>query len=133
MEKTLHFQEFLRWLKKAQDKKAKTQKFLEVFSKYYTPAIMVLAVVVYIVTRDLELALTLLVIACPGALVISTPVSIVAGIGNGAKHGILIKGGDIIEKLGTVKVVAFDKTGTLTVGRPEVTNIKAIETSEEEL
>lgn len=127
------FSRILHMVEEAQDKKAKTQKFLEVFSKYYTPAIMVLAVVVFIITRDIELALTLLVIACPGALVISTPVSIVAGIGNGAKKGILIKGGEIIEKLGTVKVIAFDKTGTLTVGRPGVTNIKAIDTSEEEL
>lgn len=127
------FSRILEMVEEAQDKKAKTQKFLEVFSKYYTPAIMVLAIVVYAITRDIELALTLLVIACPGALVISTPVSIVAGIGNGAKKGILIKGGDIIEKLGTVKVVAFDKTGTLTVGRPEVTNIKAVGIREEEL
>lgn len=127
------FSRILHMVEEAQDKKAKTQKFLEVFSKYYTPAIMVLAVVVFIITRDIELALTLLVIACPGALVISTPVSIVAGIGNGAKKGILIKGGEIIEKLGTVKVIAFDKTGTLTVGRPGVTNIKAIDTSAEEL
>lgn len=127
------FSRILQMVEEAQDKKAKTQKFLEAFSKYYTPAIMVLSVIIYIITLDIELALTLLVIACPGALVISAPVSIVAGIGNGAKKGILIKGGDIIEKLGTVKVVAFDKTGTLTVGRPEVTNIKAFGISEEEL
>jgi Cd2+/Zn2+-exporting ATPase len=127
------FSRILEMVEEAQDKKAKTQKFLEVFSKYYTPGIMVLAAIVFIITKDVGLALTLLVIACPGALVISTPVSIVAGIGNGAKHGILIKGGEIIEKLGTVKVIAFDKTGTLTVGRPEVTNIKAIGMGEEEL
>lgn len=102
------FSRILEMVEEAQDKKAKTQKFLDTFSKYYTPAIMVLTMVVYILTRDIELALTLLVIACPGALVISTPVSIVAGIGNGARKGILIKGGDIIEKLGTVKAVASD-------------------------
>jgi Zn2+/Cd2+-exporting ATPase len=127
------FSRILEMVEEAQDKKAKTQKFLEVFSKYYTPGIMVLAIIVFLITKDVGLALTLLVIACPGALVISTPVSIVAGIGNGAKNGILIKGGEIIEKLGTVKVIAFDKTGTLTVGRPEVTNIKAMGISEEEL
>jgi Zn2+/Cd2+-exporting ATPase len=127
------FSRILEMVEEAQDKKAKTQKFLEVFSKYYTPGIMVLAVIVFLITKDVGLALTLLVIACPGALVISTPVSIVAGIGNGAKNGVLIKGGEIIEKLGTVKVIAFDKTGTLTVGRPEVTNIKAVGISEEEL
>ncbi|GKU30411.1 heavy metal translocating P-type ATPase [Clostridium folliculivorans] len=127
------FSRILEMVEEAQDKKAKTQKFMEVFAKYYTPAIMVLTVIVYIITRDIELSLTLLVIACPGALVISTPVSLVAGIGNGAGKGILIKGGDIIEKLRNVKVVAFDKTGTLTVGKPEITKIKAVYISEEEL
>lgn len=127
------FSRILQMVEEAQDKKAKTQKFLEVFSKYYTPGIMALAAIVFITTRDVELSLTLLVIACPGALVISTPVSIVAGIGNGAKHGVLFKGGEIIEKLGTIKVLAFDKTGTLTEGKPRVTNIKAYGTTEEEL
>lgn len=127
------FSRILEMVEEAQDKKAKAQKFLEVFSKYYTPGIMALAAVVYILTHDIELALTLLVIACPGALVISTPVSVVAGIGNGARKGILIKGGDVIEKLGSVKVVAFDKTGTLTVGRPEVTNVMAVSISQEKL
>ncbi|GFP76423.1 heavy metal translocating P-type ATPase [Clostridium fungisolvens] len=127
------FARILEMVEEAQDKKAKTQKFMEVFAKYYTPAIMVLTAIVYIITRDIELSLTLLVIACPGALVISTPVSLVAGIGNGAGKGILIKGGDIIEKLRNIKVVAFDKTGTLTVGKPEVTRIKAFDISEEKI
>lgn len=127
------FSRILEMVEEAQDKKAKTQKFLEVFSKYYTPAIMILSIVVYIITKDIELSLTLLVIACPGALVISAPVSIVAGIGNGAKKGILIKGGDIIEKMGTAKVIAFDKTGTLTVGKPKVTKIKTFNIEEKEL
>lgn len=127
------FSRILQMVEEAQDKKAKTQKFLEVFSKYYTPSIMLLAVIVFAVTRDIELSLTLLVIACPGALVISTPVSIVAGIGNGAKHGVLIKGGEIIEKLGTIKVLAFDKTGTLTEGKPRVTDIKGYGVVEDEV
>lgn len=127
------FARILEMVEEAQDKKAKTQKFLEVFSKYYTPGIMVLTVIVYFLTRDIELALTLLVIACPGALVISAPVSVVAGIGNGAKNGVLIKGGEIIEKMGKVEVIAFDKTGTLTVGRPQVINIKGYDISQDEL
>jgi Cd2+/Zn2+-exporting ATPase len=114
------FARILELVEEAQDKKARTQKFLERFSRYYTPSIIILAVVVFLFTFDIRLALTLLVIACPGALVISAPVSIVAGIGNGASHGVLVKGGEVMEKLGTVKVVAFDKTGTLTVGKPEV-------------
>ena len=75
----------------AQDDKAKTQTFLEKFSKYYTPGVMVAALAVGLITLNAELALTLLVIACPGALVISIPVSIVAGIGRSAKDGVLIK------------------------------------------
>ncbi len=127
------FARILEMVEEAQDKKAKTQKFLEVFAEYYTPGIVVLAIAVYFLTKNLPLSLTLLVIACPGALVIATPVSIVAGIGNGAKNGVLIKGGEIIEKIGTVKVIAFDKTGTLTEGRPQVTNIKAYGMGEIEL
>lgn len=127
------FARILEMVEEAQDKKAITQKFLEKFSRFYTPGIIVLAILLFIITRDIRLALTLLVIACPGALVISTPVSIVAGIGNGAKHGVLIKGGEIMEKLGTVKVVAFDKTGTLTVGKPSVTAVKTFDIDEAEL
>ncbi len=117
------FAKILQLVEDAQDSKAKTQKFMERFARYYTPFVVVLAVVMYFITRDVELALTIIVIACPGALVISTPVSIVAGIGSGAKHGVLFKGGESIEKLGKIKVLAFDKTGTLTQGKPVVTSI----------
>ncbi|HMM68862.1 MAG TPA: cation-translocating P-type ATPase [Gudongella oleilytica] len=127
------FARILEMVEEAQDKKAKTQKFLERFSRYYTPGIIVLAAALYLFTRDLVLSLTLLVIACPGALVISTPVSIVAGIGNGAKHGVLVKGGEIMEKLGTIKVLAFDKTGTLTIGKPTVTEVTAFGIEKNEL
>jgi len=103
-------------VEEAQDKKAKIQRSLELFAQYYTPGVILLTLIVYLITHDIRLALTLLVISCPGALVISAPVSIVAGIGNGAKNGILFKGGDVMEKLSSVKVIAFDKTGTLTTG-----------------
>ncbi len=129
------FARILHMVEEAQDRKAKTQKFLESFSRWYTPAIVVSAALLFVITRDIELALTLLVIACPGALVISAPVAIIAGIGNGAKRGFLVKGGDIMEKLGKVKVVAFDKTGTLTIGAPEVQTIRSFDPglSEDEL
>jgi len=117
----------------AQEAKAKTQKFMERFATYYTPGIIVLSVLVALFTQNVLLALTFLVIACPGALVISVPVSIVAGIGNGAKNGILIKGGDKMENLAKVNALVFDKTGTLTKGKPEVTDIKAFGMPEEEL
>src|SRR5690606_33900596 len=86
-------------VEEAQDKKAKTQKFMEVFSIYYTPLIVILSIMIYFLTKDIRLAITALVIACPGALVIATPVSFVAGIGHAAKKGILFKGGDSIERL----------------------------------
>lgn len=127
------FAKILELVEEAQDKKARTQRFLEKFSRYYTPLVILLAVVLYVVSRDIVMSLTLLVIACPGALVISAPVSIVAGIGNGARHGVLFKGGEMLEKLSSVKVVAFDKTGTLTKGKPEITRVKAYEMTEEEL
>ncbi|WP_035757450.1 heavy metal translocating P-type ATPase [Granulicoccus phenolivorans] len=110
-------------VEEAQDAKAKTQTFMERFSTWYTPAIMVLAVVVGLITRDVTLALTLLVIGCPGALVISIPVAIVAGIGRGARDGILIKGGEYLETAARIDVVAVDKTGTITEGRPRTTDV----------
>lgn len=117
------FAKIIEMVEEAQDKKAKRQKLLERFSRIYTPSIIVLAIFMWIITKDIALALTLLVIACPGALVISTPVSLVAGIGNGAKHGILLKGGESIESLSKIDIVAFDKTGTLTIGKPKVVDM----------
>lgn len=127
------FSRVLAMVEEAQDRKAKSQKFLEKFSQYYTPGIIGLSLVLYLISRDLVLSLTLLVIACPGALVISVPVSIIAGIGNGAKNGILVKGGDILEDLSRINVIAFDKTGTLTLGRPKVNRIKAYGLEEAEV
>ncbi|MGP5602457.1 heavy metal translocating P-type ATPase [Corynebacterium casei] len=111
----------------AQDDKAKTQTFLERFSKWYTPGVMIAALAVGLITQNLELALTLLVIACPGALVISIPVSIVAGIGRSAKDGVLIKGGEYLEASAKVDAVVVDKTGTLTNGQPELTDVKVLD------
>lgn len=107
----------------AQDAKARTQTFLEKFSTWYTPAIILLALVTGLVTGNVTLALTLLVIGCPGALVISIPVAIVAGIGRAARDGILIKGGEFLESSAKIDTVALDKTGTLTEGRPHLTDI----------
>lgn len=117
----------------AQDAKAPRQQFLDKFASIYTPAIIVAALVFGLVTQNVELALTFLVIACPGALVIATPVAIVAGIGNGAKRGVILKGGDAVERLAKVDTVVMDKTGTLTEGAPHVTSVTAITASEDEL
>ncbi|MCM3086687.1 cation-translocating P-type ATPase [Bhargavaea ginsengi] len=119
------FARIIELVEEAQDSKTKTQQFLEKFANIYTPGIVILSIIVYLFTRNIELTLTFLVIACPGALVISAPVSIVAGIGNGAKNGVLFKGGESVEALAKVDTVVFDKTGTLTKGRPEVTSIDA--------
>ncbi|MHB8133600.1 MAG: heavy metal translocating P-type ATPase [Anaerolineaceae bacterium] len=116
----------IRRVEEAQDEKAPTQRFIEKFAQWYTPFIIALSIASYIITRDIELALTLLVIGCPGALVISTPVSVVAGIGRAAKNGILIKGGEYLENVGKVSVLAVDKTGTLTEGKPTVTDVIAL-------
>jgi Zn2+/Cd2+-exporting ATPase len=116
----------IRRVEEAQEEKAPTQRFIERFARWYTPAIVILSVVLFAATRDIRLALTLLVISCPGALVISTPVSIVAGIGRAARRGILIKGGEYLENAGKISVVAFDKTGTITQGKPRVTEVIAM-------
>ncbi len=118
----------------AQDDKARTQTFMERFSTWYTPAVMISALVVALIPWSLvatmgniELALTLLVIGCPGALVISIPVSIVAGIGRSAKDGVLIKGGEYLESAARVDAVVVDKTGTLTNGRPVLTDVDVLD------
>ncbi len=112
--------------------KAETQKFIETFAGYYTPAIIVLAALLVAVPTLIfnqpfdtwfERAITILVIACPCALVISTPISIYAAIGNASARGALIKGGKYVEAIGRVKVVAMDKTRTLTYGKPKVTDV----------
>ena len=127
------FAKIIELVEEAQEAKSKTQKFLDRFANIYTPSIVILSIVVYIFTRNIEMTLTFLVVACPGALVISAPVSIVAGIGNGARNGVLVKGGEIMENLAKIDTVVFDKTGTLTRGRPEVTSIHTLSGTEEEL
>src|SRR5690554_580376 len=117
----------IRRVEEAQEEKAPTQRFIERFARWYTPFIIALSAVAFLITRNVELALTLLVIGCPGALVISTPVSVVAGIGRAAQRGILIKGGEYLENSGKISIVALDKTGTITRGRPQVTEIIALQ------
>lgn len=114
-------------VEEAQEEKAPTQRFIERFARWYTPAIIGLSLVAFLLTRDIRLALTLLVIGCPGALVISTPVSVVAGIGRAARRGILIKGGEYLENAGKITALALDKTGTLTQGQPRLTDVIALQ------
>ncbi len=114
------FGKIIELVEEAQDSKSEAERFIDSFSKYYTPAVLVLAAAVWLVSRDVELAITILVLGCPGALVIGVPVSNVAGIGNGARHGILLKGSEVIHSFSRVDTMIFDKTGTLTIGKPAV-------------
>ena len=114
------FDKIIELVEEAQDSKSEVERFIDRFSKNYTPAVLVLSFVVWIFTRDVELAITILVLGCPGALVIGVPVSNVAGIGNGARHGVLLKGSEVISDFSRVDTMVFDKTGTLTVGNPSV-------------
>ncbi len=113
-------------VEEAQEAKAPAQRMIESFGRWYTPAVFLLAIGSYLVTRDIELALTLLVVGCPGGLVISTPVSVIAGIGRAARAGILIKGGEHLENAGRITALALDKTGTLTEGRPRLAEVVAL-------
>ncbi len=118
------FSKIINLVEEAQDAKSPAEKVIDVFARRYTPAVMVLALVVWIISKDIRLAITLLVLACPGALVIGVPVVNVAGIGHGARIGVLLKGGDSIHRFAEVDTVVFDKTGTLTEGKPNVVDVE---------
>ncbi|NLJ41928.1 MAG: heavy metal translocating P-type ATPase [Clostridiales bacterium] len=114
------FGKIIELVEEAQDSKSEAERFIDGFSKYYTPAVLLLGIIVWAFSRNLELAITILVLGCPGALVIGVPVSNVAGIGNGARHGVLLKGSEVIKDFSRLDTMVFDKTGTLTVGNPSV-------------
>jgi Cd2+/Zn2+-exporting ATPase len=114
------FGKIIELVEEAQDSKSEAERFIDRFSKYYTPAVLILGFVVWLFSKNIELAITILVLGCPGALVIGVPVSNVAGIGNGARNGILLKGSEVINDFSRLDIMVFDKTGTLTMGNPSV-------------
>lgn len=118
------FGKIIELIEEAQDSKSDNEKFIDRFSKYYTPIVLLLGIIVGLITKNVELAITILVLGCPGALVIGVPVSNVAGIGNGAKNGVLLKGSETIQKFSKVDTMIFDKTGTLTYGEAKVVDVK---------
>ena len=126
----------------AQESKAPTERFIDRFSKYYTPGVLLVGALVAILPPLLMGAswdewvykgLAILLIGCPCALVISTPAAIAAALSAGARQGLLMKGGVVLEQLGKINMVALDKTGTLTEGRPQVTDVVAVGRSETEM
>lgn len=126
----------IRTVQEAQAARAPTQRFVDRFARVYTPTVVVLAVLVALVpplvfhqpwTRWVYEALVLLVIACPCALVISTPVTVVSGLASAARRGILIKGGVYLEEGRRLRVIAVDKTGTITEGKPRVQDVRALD------
>lgn len=118
------FSKIIELVEEAQDSKSEAERFIDRFSKYYTPAVLVISFIVWLFTRNVELAITILVLGCPGALVIGVPVSNVAGIGNGARHGVLLKGSEVVTDFSRLDTIVFDKTGTLTEGNPSVAQTK---------
>ncbi len=126
----------VRLVRQAQTQRSPSERFVQRFARYYTPAVTGLAVLTMTVPPLLGLGsglewftrgLTLLVVACPCALVIATPVSVVSAITSAARHGVLIKGGESLEALGRTRAMAFDKTGTLTAGRLEVVALEPVD------
>ena len=132
-------QRIARLVEEAQASKAPSEQFVDRFSRVYTPVVVAVAVVLAVVPPLLGAgfgewfyrALALLIIACPCALVISTPVTVVSGIGAASRRGILLKGGAALEAAGRLKALAFDKTGTLTEGRPVLSRVVALEGRDE--
>jgi Cd2+/Zn2+-exporting ATPase len=127
------FGKIIELVEEAQDSKSEAERFIDRFSKYYTPAVLVLSFIVWLFSRDIELAITILVLGCPGALVIGVPVSNVAGIGNGARHGVLLKGSEVFQDFSRVDTIVFDKTGTLTIGNPKVADVEIYGDNDEDV
>lgn len=132
----------VRLVEEAQESKAPTERFIDRFSRWYMPAVVAIALLVAVVpplflgggwSEWIYKGLALLLIGCPCALVISVPAAIAASLSAGARRGLLMKGGAVLEGLGRITAVAFDKTGTLTEGRPRVTDIVAVGASEREV
>ena len=117
------FGRLIELVEEAQDSKTKVQKLIDRFSQYYTPFVLLLALVVGFFTKDVRLATTILVLGCPGALVIGVPISTVTGIGSSAKSGIIAKGSAALDQLTKIDTFVFDKTGTLTTGKPSVSQV----------
>lgn len=118
-------QKLIRMVHEAEDKKAPMARIADTVASWLVPVAMLIAIIVGVATKDIVRAVTVLVVFCPCALVLATPTAIMAAIGQATKHGVIIKSGEALEKMGKVHTIAFDKTGTLTYGRLEVCDIRS--------
>lgn len=118
------FGKLIEIVEEAQDSQTATQRFIDRFSQYYTPLVLITAMIVGLISQDLKLAITILFLGCPGALVIGVPVSTVTGIGSAAKQGVIVKGSSVLDDLRKIDTFVFDKTGTLTTGHPNVGDVQ---------
>lgn len=118
-------QKLVKMVEDADNNQAPTQRIADKWASWLVPIASLIAVAAYFVTNDIVRAVTVLVVFCPCALVLATPTAIIAAIGQATKHGVIIKSGEALEKMGSVNIVAFDKTGTLTFGTLEVSDIRS--------
>ncbi len=116
-------QKLIRMVQDAENKQAPIQRIADKWATWLVPVALLIAIVTYFVTKDIVRGVTVLVVFCPCALVLATPTAIMAAIGQATQHGIVIKSGEALEKMGKVDTIAFDKTGTLTYGKLEVSDI----------
>jgi len=122
-------QKLIRMVQEAEDKKAPMARIADRAASWLVPVALLIAIVAGLVTKDIVRAVTVLVVFCPCALVLATPTAIMAAIGQATKHGVIIKSGEALEKMGKVDTIAFDKTGTLTHGRLEVSDVLSFDTA----
>lgn len=122
-------QKLIRMVQEAENKQAPMQRIADKCATWLVPAALMIAIIAGIATKDIIRAVTILVVFCPCALVLATPTAIMAAIGQATKHGVIIKSGEALEKMGKVNTIVFDKTGTLTYGKLEVSDIRSFDDS----
>ena len=122
-------QKLIRMVKDAENNKAPMQRIVDKWASWLVPAALLIAMITYMITRDVTRAVTVLVVFCPCSLALATPTSIMAAIGQATKHGVIIKSGDALEQMGKVNCIAFDKTGTLTHGKLSVSDVISLDSN----
>ncbi|MGQ9720731.1 MAG: heavy metal translocating P-type ATPase [Candidatus Jordarchaeum sp.] len=122
----------IKLVEEAQEGKAPIQKIADRFTAYFTPLVLALSFLTYLLTNSVITAVTVLIVACPCAVALATPLAVIATIGKSSKRGSLVKGGDYLEALGRVNTIAMDKTGTLTINKPKVIDVKSFDGHSEE-